>query len=259
VSVNLAAELADLGHAVVLVDADSYGGALGQLLGVPDDAPGVAAACRLAAGGTLDVSRLAAVALEVAPRLRLLTGISRPDRWRELRPAAFEVVIGMARSLAAYVVIDCGFCLETDDEIAADATMPRRNAATFATLAVADRIVGVASADPIGLARYVRAVPECLEFATDARLITVVNRLRRDVVGPGEPRRQVIAALDRYAGLTDVHVVPEDREALDRAIAAGRSLTESAPKSPARLALRELAVRVAGGRSAGHSGRRRAS
>lgn len=253
-SVNLAAELVDLGHSVLLVDADSYGGVLGQLLGVPDDAPGVAAACRHASAGTLDAARLAAIELEVAPGLRLLTGIARADRWLELRADALAAVIAMARSFASFVVIDCGFCLERDEAPAFDAA-PRRNAATIAALAAADRVVGVASADPIGLSRYVRAVPECLALGGDATLLTVANRLRRDVVGPGEPRRQVVAALGRYADLTDIHVVPDDRESLDRAVAAGRTLAEVAPKSAARAAFREIAVRVAGGRSAGRSRR----
>lgn len=255
VSVNLAAELVDLGHSVMLVDADSYGGVLGQLLGVPEDAPGVAGACRQATAGTLEVAGLAAIALEVIPALRLLPGISRPERWLELRPDALTTVIALARSLASFIVVDCGFCLEPDDPLAPDAPVPHRNSATVAVLAAADLVVGVAAADPIGLARYVRAVPRCLALAGNAPLITVANRLRRDVVGPGEPRRQVVAALDRYADLTDVHVVPDDREALDRAVVAGRVLAEVAPKSAARGALRDLAMRVAGRRSAGRSRR----
>jgi Flp pilus assembly CpaE family ATPase len=255
IAVNLAAELVGLGHPTVLLDADTYGGVVGQLLGVLDEAPGLAAACRLANLGTLDVPRLAAVALEVRPRLRVLTGISRADRWLELRPAALAVVLAQARALAAYVVVDCGFCLEQDEELAYDTLAPRRNGATLAVLEAADVVVSVAAADPVGLARYVRALPECVELRDAAPPITVVNRLRRSVVGPGDPRRAVVAALDRFAGVTEVRTVPEDGEAVDAAVAAGRTLAEVAPKSSARLAIRDLAAHLAGEPAA--RGRRR--
>jgi MinD-like ATPase involved in chromosome partitioning or flagellar assembly len=245
VALNLSAELAGLGRDALLLDADTYGGAIAQLLGVLDEAPGLAAACRLANLGTLDLSRLAGVALEVRPGLRVLTGITRSDRWLELRPAALGVVLGLARALAAVTVVDCGFCLEQDEELAYDTAAPRRNGATLAALRAADLVVGVAVGDPIGLARYVRALPDCVAAAGDVPTMTVVNRLRRGVAGPGDPRRAVLAALERYAGITDVLVVPEDRVAVDAAVAAGRALAEAVPKSGARAAIRAIAEAIA--------------
>jgi Flp pilus assembly CpaE family ATPase len=244
IAVNLATEIAATGSSVLLIDIDTYGAAVGQLLAVLDDAPGVAAACRLAETGSLDVQRLAGVALEVRPALRVLTGVARWDRWLELRAAALTTVLSVARSLAAFVVVDCGFCLEPDAAHAYDTAAPRRNGATLAVLEAADVVVGVAAADPVGLARYVRALPECQALAPVE--LTVVNRLRPGVVGPGDARRQVLAALDRYAAVSAVHVVPEDRAAVDAALAAGRTLLEAAPKSPARAAIRDLARTLSG-------------
>ena len=126
-----------------------------------DEAPGLAAACRLANNGSLDLHSLAGVALELRPTLRVLTGIARADRWLEVRPSALRAVLDLARSLAPFTVVDCGFCLEQDEELAYDTTAPRRNGATLAVLEAADEVIGVAAADPIGLARYVRALPDC--------------------------------------------------------------------------------------------------
>jgi Flp pilus assembly CpaE family ATPase len=246
IAINLAAELAALGHTVLLVDADTYGGAVGQLLGLLDEAPGLAAACRLANNGELDLPRLAGLAVHARPALRVLTGISRPDRWLELRPAALRVVLDLARRLAAFTVVDCGFCLEQDEELSYDTAAPRRNGATLAVLEAADVVLGVTAADPVGLSRYVRALPECAALTKHAP-VTVANRLRRGVVGGGEPRRQIAAALDRYAGIAVAHGVPDDREALDAALAAGRTLAEAAAKSPTRTAIRDIAVHLAGG------------
>jgi MinD-like ATPase involved in chromosome partitioning or flagellar assembly len=246
VAVNLAAELAELGHPTLLIDADTYGGVVGQLLGILDEAPGLAAACRLANQGALDVSALAGVALQLRPGLRVLTGITRAERWLEVRPTALRTVLALARSLAPMTVIDCGFCLEQDEELAYDTAAPRRNGATLAALEAADEVIAVAAADPVGLARFVRALPDCAAISAGRVPVTVVNRLRRGVVGPGDPRREVASALERYAGVTSIQVVPDDAEALDAAVAAGKTLADVAPHAPARQAIRGLAARLVG-------------
>jgi MinD-like ATPase involved in chromosome partitioning or flagellar assembly len=246
VAANLAAELAELGRSTLLVDADTYGGALAQLTGVLDESSGIAAACRLANAGTLDACRLTEVALEVRPSFRVLTGITRPDRWLEVRAAAFGAVLALARTIVGFVVIDCGFCLEQDEELVYDTAAPRRNGATLAALSAADVVAAVTGADPIALARYVRALPDCAEASPSGTPVTVVNRLRDGVVRSGDPRRAVSRALDRYAGITRLHMVPDDPAAVDAALVAGRVLAESAPRSPARLAIRDLAASLAG-------------
>jgi Flp pilus assembly CpaE family ATPase len=238
---TLAAELAALGSPTLLVDADVYGGVVAQVLGLLDEAPGLAAACRLANSGQLDLAALASLARSVTPTLRVLSGIARADRWPELRPAAVEVVLERARSLAASTVVDCGFCLEQDEELAYDTAAPRRNGATLAVLEAADTVYAVGSADPVGLQRLVRGLAELRETVPGVQPVVVVNRLRSSAI-PGDAEREVRAALARYAGVEDVVVVPADVEAVDRALAAGRTLTEAAPGSPARLAVAGLAA-----------------
>jgi hypothetical protein len=79
VALGVASEIAALGRSALLVDGDVYGGVLAQVLGVLDEAPGLAAACRLANSGQLDLPQLAQLARAIAPSLRLLSGISRSD------------------------------------------------------------------------------------------------------------------------------------------------------------------------------------
>ena len=246
VAVGLAGELAELGMPTMLIDADVYGGVVAQVLGLLDEAPGIAAACRLANNGTLDVAGLAELAVQVRPGLRALTGIARAERWPELRPSAMEVVLGLARSLAAHVVVDCGFGLERDEELSYDTVAPRRNGATLAVLDAADTVVGVASADPVGLQRYVRAMGDLADVLPGRSPVTVVNRVRAAVIGGGDAEGEIAAALARYAGVSDVRFIPLDTPAYDAAMAAGRTLTEIAPNSPARQALQSLAASLAG-------------
>ena len=245
VAVGLAAELAALGTPTLLVDGDVYGGVVAQILGVLDESPGLAAAARQANQGRLDVTGLAGLARGVVPGLRLLSGLPRADRWPELRPAALEVVLELARTLAVVTVVDCSFCLEQDEELVYDTAAPRRNGATLTFLEQADTVLAVGSADPVGLQRLVRGLGELEEVLPAVSPQVVVNRLRQASI-PGNAAAEVRAALLRYAGVDPVMLVPLDLAGVDRAVAAGRTLTEAAPQSPARLALAGLAAGLVG-------------
>jgi Flp pilus assembly CpaE family ATPase len=244
VAVGLASELAELGVPTLLVDADVYGGVIAQLLGLLDESAGLAAACRVATNGELAPDVIDSLAVTVRPRLRVLTGIARADRWPELRATAFEAVLGCAREVAAVTVVDCGFSIERDEEVTFDTAAPRRNGVTLSALAGADQVVAVAAADPVGLQRYVRASTELAATLPGCAPLTVVNRVRPAVVGGGDARAQISAALARFAGVDDVRFVPDDPAAFDAAVATGRALLEAAPGSPARVALRALAAEV---------------
>ena len=245
VAVHLAAELATRDCSTLLVDADVYGGVVAQVLGLLDEAPGLAASCRLANNGALDLPALADLARAVSPTLRVLSGIARADRWPELRPAALEVVLELCRSLASMTVVDCGFSLEQDEELAYDTAAPRRNGATLTVLEAADVVLVVGAADPVGLQRLVRGLAELKDALPDVAPRVVVNKLRGSAI-PGSAEAEVRAALERYAGVTEVAFLPFDVEAVDRALVAGRTLAEAAPTSPARTAVTALAASLAG-------------
>ncbi|WP_307802572.1 AAA family ATPase [Cellulomonas dongxiuzhuiae] len=244
VAVNLAAELAALGRPTLLVDADTYGGVVAQVLGVLDEAPGVAAAARAAGQGALDLATLARLAPVVLPELRLLSGISRADRWPELPASSLELVLSQARALADVTVVDTGFCLEQDEMLSYDTRAPARNAATLAALEQADLVVVVGTADPVGVQRLVRALADAADRGLALTRRVVVNRVRPTVAG-SRPGEAVAAALARYAGVEEVLLVPEDRPAVDAAMLEGRALREVAPGSPARRSLAALAAEVA--------------
>jgi MinD-like ATPase involved in chromosome partitioning or flagellar assembly len=245
IAVNLAAEAALLRRSSLLADADTYGGAVGQVLGLLDEAPGLAGAARSANNGQLDLPALARHARQVTPRLRVLTGITRTERWPEIRPQSLEVVWALARGLAEVTVVDCGFCLEQDEELSFDTAAPRRNGATLTTIERADVVVAVGSADPVGLQRLVRGLSDLREAVPGVDVQVVVNRVRPSVVGL-DPEQQVRAALERYAGVLRATLVPEDRDAVDAALLRCQTLAEVAPKSAARQAVARLASELVG-------------
>ena len=243
VAVNLAAELAAAGRRTLLADADTYGGCVAQVVGMLDEAPGLAAAARAAGQGTLDLMTLARITPTVAPDLRVLSGISRADRWPELPASSLDAVWTVARGLAEWTVIDCGFCLEQDEVLSYDTRAPRRNAATLSALEAADVVLVVGAGDPVGIQRLVRGLGELTDLGLASTRMVLVNRVRASVAGP-QPGDAVGQALARYAGVPDACLVPDDGPALDTALLEAQTLREAAPGSPARRALAGVAARL---------------
>jgi MinD-like ATPase involved in chromosome partitioning or flagellar assembly len=246
VAVGIASELAARGRRVVLIDADTYGSSVATMLGLLDEAPGFAAACRLAGSGALDIEqleRIAAVHPSPSGAFRVLTGISRAARWPELSTDRVATTIERCRSWMDDVVIDTAFCLEADEEISSDLFAPRRNGAAFAVLGSADRVVEVGAADPVGVTRLLRGHAELVELVDPARISVVVNRLRGVALGTG-PAGQLASTLSRFGGIEAAALLPEDQRVVDAAVIAGRSLRDQAPRGALPVALRRLVSTV---------------
>lgn len=243
-AIALAAELAAAGVPTALVDADTYGAAVAPALGLLDEAPGLAAACRLAAAGALTDAELLRVAQHHRGSrgdLAVLTGIGRPARWPELSSDRVSTVLDQCRSWAAHTVVDTGFNLETDEEIVSDLFAPRRNAATLAALRSADTVVAVGAGDPVGLARFVRAYADLLDLVDADRIRVVIGKVRTSAVGVGAGS-QIRASLARFGGIEHATLVPSDPVACDAALLTGRALPDAAPRSAATQALHRFAA-----------------
>ncbi|HEY5149673.1 MAG TPA: hypothetical protein VIJ23_07595, partial [Mycobacterium sp.] len=236
VATGIATESARAGIPTLLIDADVYGGVVASAFGLLDESPGLAGACRSAANGRLDLSGMTALCWSLGDDLRLLTGISRADRWPEVRPSAIPAVLAVAREMAPLTIVDCGFCLEADEEITFDTMAPRRNGATLALLAEADVVFAVGSGDPPGMERLIRALTELGESLPGVTARIVLNRCRSGAASDDE----AAGAVKRFADAPVAAKLPEDRGATDKAWRRGLSLAEVAPDSPLTRALRSL-------------------
>ncbi|MBY9076472.1 hypothetical protein K1X13_16680 [Nocardioides sp. WL0053] len=244
-AVGLAAELAHRQQTTFLVDADTYGGAVAQHLGVLDEVSGLLGAARLANAGRLDRERLAGVARRLGPHLHVLTGLPRPDRWSEVRESAYATLLDEARGLGSQVVLDLGFGLEQDPPAYGGAA-PQRNQMTVTALERADEVLVVGSADPVGLARLARGLVDLLGVVPGSTVRVVVNRVRPSL-GWGE--KEVRAMVEGFVTPASMHFLPDDRQAADRALVAGRTLVELGD-SPLRRGVAEVADAVLGGNGA---------
>ncbi len=132
VAIELAVELSRGGRHVALVDADSHAPSLALALGLADEAPGFAAACRQAELGGLDGRELTRISAPLGTAgVDVLTGLNRPSRWPELSAPRVAAALAACRDWADYTVVDVASSLERDEEIVSDIDGPRRNAATL--------------------------------------------------------------------------------------------------------------------------------
>jgi hypothetical protein len=84
-------------------------------------------------------------------------------------------------------------------------------------------VVAVGSADPVGLSRLARGLSELSEITQGRPVHVVVNRWRSRL---GWAEADVATLVAGFASLAGLHFVPEDRDAADRALLAGRTLAE---------------------------------
>ncbi|OAN43561.1 AAA family ATPase [Microbacterium sp. H83] len=241
-AIQLSVELARAGRRTALVDADTVAPSLALLLGLGDEAPGIAAACRRAEIGALDATELSRLSTTIetgAGAVEVLGGINRPSRWPELSATRLRSALQVCRTWAEETVVDVASAFDADDEATYDLTGPRRHAATVSALQEADAIIAVASADPLGISRFLRDHAELRRLSVSTPVRVVVNRLRPGPLGL-DARGQIRRTLDRFAGITDVTFVPLDQRAADAALLHARPMADVTPRSSFVAAVRTL-------------------
>lgn len=211
IAASLAGAFAHAGRDTVLVDADTYGGSVAQMLAMLDEVSGLMAACRAANQGRAD--EVADHLLEVEPHLLLLSGIARSDMWPQVRPGALELVLRQLSLRADVIVVDCAASVEQGD-----GTSGGRNQVSRHVLAAADSVLVVGRADPVGLSRLVRALHD-LADVVDVEPVIAINHMRPSL---GWSEREVAGTVARLTGVEPAVFVPSDVSALDLAVMRGQ-------------------------------------
>lgn len=243
-AVQLAVEISRTGRRTALIDADTVAPSIALLLGLGDDAPGIAAACRRAELGALDgaeLTRLCSTIETSGGEIDVLSGINRPSRWPELSAARLRGALQACRGWADETIVDVAAAFDADEEATYDLVGPRRHAATMAALQEADAIVAVAAADPLGISRFLREHAELRRLTSPTPVTVVVNQVRPGPLGI-DARGQIRRTLDRLAGITDVSFLPFDRRSTDAALLHAGPVAEVVPRSTLVAAVRRLAT-----------------
>ncbi|WP_435743908.1 AAA family ATPase [Microbacterium sp. PMB16] len=261
VAIQLAVELSRIGRSTAIVDADTVAPSVALLLGLSDEAPGLAAACRRSELGGLDaaeLTRLAATISTSAGDIEVLAGINRPSRWPELSSTRMSATLQACRLWTEETIVDVAAALDADDEVTHDVAGPRRHAATSAVLREADTIVAVASADPVGISRFLRDHSELRRLTSATPVTVVVNQTRPGPLGI-DARGQVRRTLERFAGITDIAFLPFDQRAADAALLHARPMADVTPRSPFVAGVRRLAETMSPTRTPATAGSSRGS
>jgi hypothetical protein len=182
----------------------------------------------LTGDGALEAG-LGSVQRALGDRLTVISGLPRAERWVEVRPGVAEHVLELVRG-QGHVVVDTGFSLE-DGPVGESAGRPGRNQLTLGSIDVADEVLVVGTADPVGLARLARGLVDLREHTGGATVRVVVNRMRSTL---GWSERDIVGMVEGFARPSGVHFLPDDRDAADRALATGTSVVEAGESDLAR-------------------------
>lgn len=246
-AIQLALELSRSASRCALIDADTVAPSLALLLGLGDDAPGIAAACRRAGLGGLDAAELDRISVSMetsAGTVEVLAGLNRPSRWPELSAERLSAALAVCREWAESTVVDVSAAFESYEEVSDDLAGPRRHAATTTALREADVIVAVIAADPLSISRFLRDHAELRGLVgPTARIVVVANQVRPGPLGI-DARGQIRRALERFAGITEVAFLPFDQRAADAALLHARPMADVTPRSALVAAVRRLAEHI---------------
>ena len=215
-AISVSSVCAQAGLSTLLCDVDTRGSSIAIALGVMDETPGFAAACRLAGRNELTISEIGRIVNTVerdGVRFSVLTGVPRASRWAEVGSAKVRSVLDLVKGIYDVVIVDVGFGAEENEWID-DA--PQRDGAAREILRRADSVIAVGTSDAVGVSRIIRGLDEIRDLCEPPVLI-----LNRVVPGSGADAAD---AIHRFSDHIVRSIIPADgRAGVDEALGRARS------------------------------------
>lgn len=241
-AINLAFELAALGHRVCLLELDHRLPSIHEYFGLPQKQASVVAGMRLLRQERLDEGKLAELCIRLVARgaaLDYLSGFGLPIN--NIDFGILERFVELVHEKYDFVVVDSAAWVPKVGSAGAAAEM--RSMA----LRKATKRLLVVPADQVGLARLADYAAD-LEVAGIGQLDILLNRAVVSNTGRLVASRtipQLQKAIRDVSALPLTDVVLEDR-AFDEAASRGLPLRQIGQKSKALAVIADLAVRFAG-------------
>jgi MinD-like ATPase involved in chromosome partitioning or flagellar assembly len=227
IAIGLAHALHKRGQRSVLVDVDDSAPGVAPRLGLPLE-PNICTAVDAVEYRTGSLSD----AVTRRADFDVVSGFPAPSGWTRLRPPeVLRVVHALALEYEA-IVLDVAAPVR--HERASGDGKP--HALTGAVMTEADVLLGVASANPVGVGRFVAWLADVLPFAREAELHVVVNRAPPSAYRRGEIRSEILACVQPRT----FAFVPTDRRVDDAAWSGAVARTGSFAR-----ALREVTAGLA--------------
>lgn len=209
VAINIALELSAERFKVLLIDADLEGPSVANYFCLADIPAGLAGAIRIAGQHRFDQAQLERLSVQVPKTLvTILPGVisSQPI---EITSEAVKEILETAKESVDFVVLDTGSLRPRLNQELVDLCQEM--------ISLANQVVLVAAADPIGIYRLLRLEPTVLALSENPTL--VINRLRNSVIA--QAKSEIKTTL---AGLGEIAItafLPDDPVHVDQATRLG--------------------------------------
>ena len=211
VAINLSFSLASQNFPTLLIDLDAIAPSVAPALGLVSEVPGISSLIHDALKGRLSQESIEKNVIKVNPGLHVLTGISNPKRWPELRSEALIQVLKLCSQMYANIVCDLSSVLpESTDSSLNDVDIFRRFDHIPKVLEVSSRNLFVLSATPLSLIRASEAL-EALNEITKAEPLVILNKVNDINLGQ-KYESTVEAILGRWVKSESIYRIPDRLE-----------------------------------------------
>lgn len=239
IAINLAAELAKGKVRVLLIDADTHAACLTTALSLTDHPAGLAPMLRFARLGRLGPTEFESQSLKLRSAnatFTLIPGIN-PNRWPEVTPQAFEMLLDSSVQQFDYVIIDTAASIATG--LYSSAQPLERNEFTRWLIRSSELLLVTFAVDPVSIARFLNSEPELQELRPEKPTLILANRFRTSTLGP-TAKRQLEQTLKALTNRSISAFLPNDPKSQDAAMKNGTPLSGNRAKSSLRKAITQL-------------------
>ena len=210
-AINLAFSLANKNSPTLLIDLDAVAPSVAASLGIVSEVPGISSVIHDALKGRLNIHSFEKNIIEVNSGLNVLTGITNPKRWPELRTEGLIQVLKHASQIYPNIVCDLSAVLpETLDPNMNNLDIFRRFDHITKVLELSSQLIFVLSANPLALIRSSESLEALSEIYKREPLI-VLNKVNNFNLG-AKYETTVEAILGRWANPEQIQRIPDRPE-----------------------------------------------
>jgi len=176
-AINLCFSLANKNSPTLLIDLDAIAPSVAASLGIVSEVPGISSVIHDALKGRLNIQSFEKNVIEIDSGLHVLTGITNPKRWPELRTEGLIQVLKQASQIYPNIVCDLSAVLpETLDPNLNNLDIFRRFDHIPKVLELSTQVIFVLSANPLALIRSSESLEALSEIYKREPLI-VLNKV----------------------------------------------------------------------------------
>jgi MinD-like ATPase involved in chromosome partitioning or flagellar assembly len=238
----IASEFAKQGLRTLIIDADSYAPAIEFQFGIEQSHAGIAAVARAAIQERLDVDLFLKHTVDFSHgkvELKILTGLSMPDRWQEVGFDGINAILDFAEEHFDCIVIDIASAIEL--QIIHEKSLVQRNSLSIAALKRATQVIAICGAQASDVHRFVWDYQQLKSLELPGELHVLVNQLRTAALGRNAAK-QIAETVQRLTGCQIAEFVEFDQSVADRAKSDGVPITFAGRNSSARAQISKFVL-----------------